>query len=157
MYDTPGLENDMLCLPPAKLNSYQMILPSVYWILHEPINDKKRLFLAKVRSYGLWNVWWEKESIPREKGKEKICTYTYVDGNILSTSNKSERPEDLEDCKCWKCRPQKSCILFSCMTVLFQRFSIKAAFSTQIKKQLYFSFVNPMIEKTKLLPSRQEA
>lgn len=39
-------------------------------------------------------------------------------------------------------------MLFSCMTILFQWFSIKAAFSTQIKKQLYFSFVNPMIEKT---------
>lgn len=34
------------------------------------------------------------------------------------------------------------------MTILFQRFSIKAAFATQIKKQFYFSFVNSMIEKT---------
>lgn len=35
-----------------------------------------------------------------EKEKGKICTHTYVDGDILSTSSKSERPEDLKDCKC---------------------------------------------------------
>lgn len=33
--DAPGLEKDTLYLPPAKLNTCQMMLPSVYWILHE--------------------------------------------------------------------------------------------------------------------------
>lgn len=50
--DAPGLEKDTLYLPPAKLNTCQMMLPSVYWILHEHTNDKKKLFLAEVRSYG---------------------------------------------------------------------------------------------------------